>query len=135
MTRQPAALLTAAAAKLRAAVSAPYVQPGPWVVHQANGFLRVDDDRDTTREAWTVKSGADLAEENRGTAEYIALMHPGVGLALADWLEREAEIWTACETAKAEVAPKGYKLSWGINTHAEALAVARTVLGQDGGQQ
>jgi hypothetical protein len=85
----PTETLTAAATLLRKQVKA--ATDGPWIVHQANGFLRVDNDRDTTREAWTVKSGADLAEENRDTAEYIALMHPDVGLALADWLNDAAE--------------------------------------------
>ncbi|MFC8447600.1 hypothetical protein [Kitasatospora sp. NPDC057223] len=110
--RTPAETLTAAAAKLRATATADYVQPGPWIVHQANGFLRVDNDRDTTREAWTVKSGADLAEEARGTAEYIALMHPGVGLALADWLDSAA--------VGAEL----------IGPDRHALAVARLLLGE-----
>lgn len=86
----PTEELTAAAKLLRQRATADYVTPGPWHVHEAFGFLRVDNDRDKTREAWTVKTGADLAEENRATAEYIALMHPGVGLALAYWLESAA---------------------------------------------
>jgi hypothetical protein len=110
----PAQMFTAAAQLLRKQATADYVQPGPWTVHEANGFLRVDNNRDTTREAWTVKSGADLAEENRGTAEYIALMHPDVGLALADWLNDAA----------------------GGDDHGEhnpyALVVARRLLGETG---
>lgn len=86
----PAETLTAAAKLLRERATADYITPGPWYVHEAYGFLRVDNDRDKTREAWTMKTGADLAEENRGTAEYIALMHPNVGLALAYWLESAA---------------------------------------------
>ncbi|MGW6912522.1 hypothetical protein ACWGB8_01670 [Kitasatospora sp. NPDC054939] len=132
MPDQPADLLTAAARKLRAAATL-YGDPGPWTVHQANGFLRVGPANPRTGRNWSPQPGADLPEERRDTAAYIALMHPGVGLAVAAWLEREAEIWTACETAKAEVAPAGFKLSWGINTHDQALAVARAVLGQDGG--
>lgn len=130
MPDSPADQLTAAAKLLRERATADYVTSGPWIVHEANGFLRVDNDRDTTRKAWTVKTGADLAEENRDTAEYIALMHPGVGLALADWLDREAAIWNDLETTKAELGPKGLKLTWGLSTHAEALAVARQILGQ-----
>ena len=111
--RTPAETLAAAANLLRKRATADYVQPGPWIVHKANGFLRVDNDRDTTREAWTVKSGADLAEEAQGAADYIALMHPGVGLALADWLDDAAE----------------------GDEHGEhnpyALAVARLLLGED----
>ena len=87
----PTETLTAAAQKLREHATADYVTPGPWIVHEANGFLRVDQPGPPSK-AWTVKSGADLAEENRGTAEYIALMHPGVGLALADWLQLTADV-------------------------------------------
>ena len=93
MTNQtPAQELRTAAKKLRAyATEASHRAPGPWIVHEAYGFLRVDNDRDKTKEAWTVKTGADLAEENRPTAEYIALMHPGVGTALADWMDDAAD--------------------------------------------
>lgn len=66
-------------------------------------------------------------------ARWIALMHLGVAEPLAAWLEREAEIWDQCETSKAEWHAKGFKLSWGINTHAEALAVARALLGSSDG--
>jgi hypothetical protein len=119
----PATELRAAAAKLRAfAAEAGHRASGPWIVHEAYGFLRVDNDRDKTKEAWTVKAGADLAEENRPTAEYIALMHPGVGLALADWLEA-----TAGEMQAADGTEYAYSefASW-----TAALAVARQFLGQ-----
>ena len=111
----PADELRAAAQLLRERATAPYVQPGPWHVHEAYGFLRVDNDRDKTSEAWTVKSGADVAEENRGTAEWIALMHPGVGEALADWLEATADYCTVSVTHPTHVV--------------RALAVARALLG------
>lgn len=84
----PSETLTAAAKLLRERATA--ATPGPWIVHQANGFVRVDQPGPPSK-AWTEKSGADLAEENRSTAEYIALMHPGVGLALARVLEQAAE--------------------------------------------
>lgn len=111
MPDSPADQLTAAAKLLREHATADYVTSGPWIVHEAFGFLRVDNDRSKTREAWTVKTGADLAEENRHTAEYIALMHPGVGLALADWLDSAAQ--------DAEL----------IGPDHRALAVARQLLG------
>jgi hypothetical protein len=113
----PAQTLTAAAAKLRAfATEAGHRAPGPWIVHEAYGFLRVDNDRDKTKEAWTVKTGADLAEENRPTAEYIALMHPGVGAALADWLDS----LTGVEVSEHGPMAEEYQ---------HALAVARAILG------
>lgn len=120
MTTTPAALLTTAAQRLREAATADYVTPGPWYVHEAYGFLRVDNDRDKTRGAWTVKTGADLAEENRGIAEYIALMHPGVALALADWLEHFAKTQFDPE-ASVQVTDQSHEM---------ALAVAWQILGE-----
>ncbi|MFD5564500.1 hypothetical protein [Kitasatospora griseola] len=114
----PEQTLTTAAQKLRAAATADYVQPGPWHIHEAYGFLRVDNDRDKSREAWTVKSGADLAEENRNTAEYIALMHPGVGLAVAALLAEEAD----------SVSQDGGVVQ--NSTTEAALAIARAILGE-----
>jgi hypothetical protein len=115
----PAQELRAAAEKLRAAaVETAHRAPGPWRVHEAYGFLRVDNDRDKTREAWTMKTGADLAEENRATAEYIALLHPGVGLAVARWLDSLAGVEVSEHGPMAEEYP-------------HALAVARALLGGD----
>jgi len=131
----PAETLTAAAQKLRAAATADYVTPGPWIVHDANGFLRVDQPGPPSK-AWTVKTGADLAEENRGTAEYIALMHPGVGLALAGWLEDAEERLRAAEASAVRVwanpdaddlAERAKWVAGQVNPH--ALAVARALLG------
>ncbi|MEU6237391.1 hypothetical protein [Kitasatospora sp. NPDC047058] len=118
MTDQPADLLTTAANRLRAAATL-YGDPGPWTIHQGNGFLRVGP-AVAPRRGWTPQPGADLPEERRDTAEYIALMHPGVGLALADWLETSAEYYQPGVTHPTHVV--------------RALAVARAVLGQDGGQ-
>jgi hypothetical protein len=116
----PAAELRTAAKLLRERASA--ATPGPWHVHEANGFLRVDNARDKTREAWTGKSGADLAEENRDTAEWIALMHPGVGEPLADWLERQAATWSTSVPVHDTCTPATCAAT-------AALAVARALLG------
>lgn len=105
---QPAALLRQAAEKLRSAAT--NATSGPWIVHEAHGFLRVDNNRG--------HSGADLPEWNRDTAEYIALMHPGVGAALADWLEN-----TAIKLHHST------HPEWQGNVEPHALAVARQVLG------
>lgn len=112
----PADTLARAVNKLRQAANA--ATPGPWTVHEANGFLRVDQPGPPSK-AWTV-TGADLAEENRNTAEYIALMHPAVGLALADWLANEA----AYQLHLDETGQDGAEDS----TH--ALAVARAIFGE-----
>lgn len=50
---------------------------------------------------------------------HIALMHPGVGLALADWLDKEAAFWQSAVTSDAH----------GHRPTGAALAVARQVLG------
>lgn len=129
----PATELRRAARYLRGAATADYVTPGPWIVHEAYGFLRVDNDRDKTREAWTVKTGADLADENRPTAEYIALMHPGVGVALARWLKGAARAHEATVQAAAQVFgdDETARDEWiAKQTNGEALAVARAILGQ-----
>lgn len=119
----PATELRAAAQLLRDRATAPYVQPGPWHIHEAYGFLRVDNDRDKTREAWTVKSGADLAEENRNTAQWIAMMHPGVGEPLAAWLEDMAGF---LDTTRQ---PDGTQPRLALHNSRHALAVARALLG------
>jgi hypothetical protein len=121
----PAAELRAAAQLLRDRATAPYVQPGPWHVHEAYGFLRVDNDRDKTREAWTVKSGADVAEENRGTAEWIALMHPGVGEPIAEWLEHMADFLDTTRLGSGGFPPLA------LYDSRHAMAVARALLGDE----
>ncbi|MCG6493404.1 hypothetical protein [Kitasatospora sp. A2-31] len=133
MPDQPADLLTAAAEILRsAATGAIHGGRTTWTLGNTlrNGSPVVVDDAAAPTvliETW--------AQRLEAVNEYLTRVPPTVGLAVANWLEREAEIWAQCETTKAEIAPKGFKLSWGINTHDEALAVARAVLGQDGGQQ
>lgn len=59
-----------------------------------------------------------------------AMFGPDFTDTLAGWLDREAEIWEQCETSKVEWNAKGYKLSWGISTHEQALTTARAILGE-----
>lgn len=66
----------------------------------------------------------------RDDANWIALMTPGVGLALADWLDAEAAIYEKLERISLEVTPEGYSLSWGESTQSEAEAVARLIVGE-----
>jgi hypothetical protein len=63
---------------------------------------------------------------------YIALMHPGVGAALADWLDREARGHDATVTAAGRVFaddPAGRDAWIAEQANSEALAVARALLG------
>ncbi|MFJ8852315.1 zinc ribbon domain-containing protein [Streptomyces sp. NPDC102437] len=67
-------------------------------------------------------------------ADYIALMGPGLGLALADWLNAAAKFYNASVTAAANVWPETRDIAerdaW-VAKHADghALAVARQILG------
>ncbi|MFE2407053.1 hypothetical protein ACFXDE_01780 [Kitasatospora sp. NPDC059408] len=118
MTDQPADLLAAAAEVLREHVG--YLElhgiRGPWTVHSGpSGYPQA-----------ISNVGVPLLIANTFTdpkappvaATYIALMHPGVGLALADWLDVAAVTWTNLTNANQDA----------------ALAVARAVLGQVGDQ-
>lgn len=67
--------------------------PGPWEVNEGGmGVL-------AGREEWDLGGGQQRiltanmpyrAERMRANVAHVATMHPGVGLALADWLEDEA---------------------------------------------
>lgn len=79
----PADELRAAAALLRE--RATNATPGPWSQTGIGDY------------GWTVSSptGAlvdtDDSDQGRADADFIALMHPGVGAALADWLDAVAD--------------------------------------------
>jgi hypothetical protein len=82
----PAAELTAAAKELRAsATAAEHVSPGPWSLDQSTydaGIIYAADEATIV-----VDRSLDDAEDDHGDMPYLALMHPGVGLAVADLLE------------------------------------------------
>lgn len=125
----PEQTLTAAAQKVREAANL-YGDPGPWVVNQANGFLRVGPLRTETRGNWRSHPGADLPEERQDTADYIALMHPGVGSALAPLLEAAADDMAQCERINSRDPHNDGRTR--VLPHpiaAAALAVARQILG------
>ncbi|MEV7492230.1 ParB N-terminal domain-containing protein [Streptomyces anulatus] len=103
---RPADLLRAAAEKLRALSSA--ATPGPWKMTGVGDF------------GWSVSApGVETpdTEQGRTDAELIALLHPGVGLALANWLESAAERLGGTEAPLAALLDPS------------ALAVARQLLG------
>ena len=112
MTNQtPADELRAAAEKLRALADA--ATPGPWEQTGIGDY------------GWTVTTpGTHVAETDdsdrgRADADWIAAMHPGVGLALADWLDLAAtEYDPAADVQETD------------RSHDAALAVARAVLGR-----
>ncbi|ROQ69201.1 hypothetical protein EDD93_3698 [Streptomyces sp. 840.1] len=59
---------------------------------------------------------------------YIAAMDPGVGLAVADWLEQEARIWAHTDEQIVKHASEAQVIAQ-LSTFDQALAVARQVLG------
>ncbi|WP_326768612.1 hypothetical protein OG978_32475 [Streptomyces sp. NBC_01591] len=107
MTTTPADVLRAAAEKLRvlaAAVSAPEARYQPF---HADGT-------DVTQ--GRSPGMYDVAKtETVELADYIAVLHPGIGLALADWLETTAGYYAPGPTHPTHVV--------------HALAVARQILG------
>ncbi|MFE7370120.1 hypothetical protein [Streptomyces anulatus] len=107
---RPADQLRAAAEKLRAAAMGSPMNSSPW--RYAKGL---PSDSVRTEAGWEVVYG-----DAPGDLRYIALMHPGVGLALAAWLDHHAAMSDRL-TGLVEGAPDG-------SDH-PALAVARQLLG------
>ncbi|MFC9987825.1 hypothetical protein ACFXKV_10175 [Streptomyces globisporus] len=112
---RPADQLRAAAEKLREeAARAHRASPGPWsvtdehVVRCADGMIVAD------------RSDTDHPAE-RADLPYIALMHPGVGLAVARWLES----WAGVDLSEHGPMPEDAQ---------HALAVARQLLGTTEGE-
>ena len=85
----PAEELRAAAVKLRELATA--ATSGPWAADASIPYgHRVGSSDEADWVAWTGEHGEDGSEAD---AAYIASMHPGVGLMLADWLDCEARTW------------------------------------------
>ena len=121
MTDSPAEELTAAAEKLRALVTDLGDCRGPWYVvnrDQRHYPQRIDN----IGVPYVVASTTTDPSHPPTVADYIAAMHPGVGRALADWLDRMAE---ATEQAN----------DWTVGVIAtlqlDALAVARAINQQE----
>ncbi|MGW3492090.1 hypothetical protein [Streptomyces sp. NPDC001054] len=101
----PAETLTAAAEKLR--TLATEATHGPWW----------GDDLDEVQSP-TGQVARAVGAAAYPKSRYIAAMHPGVGTALADWLES----WTDIELAEDAALPEDAR---------HALLVARQILGGD----
>lgn len=105
-------LLRRAAARLReSALAAP---PGPWkvVYFGDRGYPQrvVDDSATLIAQTYEGRDTTDPVRLPAGAPEYIALVHPPVALALADWIESHVEDM------------------WDSGGRQHALAVARAVL-------
>ena len=76
-------------------------------------------DAECTAHPWGSENEGDCNTWGRYAGYHIAAMHPGVALALADWLEREAALIDAQVFPQSDPAMEKYP-----------LAVARTYLGE-----
>lgn len=119
----PADELAGAATKLRTLVADLGDNRGPW--HVVNREQRPYPQRiDNIGVPYVVASTTTDPSHPPTIADYITTMHPGVGRALADWLNHEAEVQAAVEREQwTQTEPCG----WCGNSH--ALAVARAVNG------
>ncbi|MFJ3834477.1 hypothetical protein ACIPY6_03050 [Streptomyces sp. NPDC090054] len=101
----PADELRAAAEKLR--TLAAEASPAPWT---ANRWGNVETaGYEEVAEVWPLRA------KPHANADHIAAMHPGVGTALADWLDATASYYTPGPAHPTHVV--------------HALAVARAILG------
>jgi len=113
----PADELRAAAEKLRALAAA--ATPLPWRKHDAAyPHLVIQAPVDVPASECTGMISTNLTPNEDGDAAYIAAMHPGVGAALADWLDRMAD---------ATEAVNDWTLGAVATLNLEALAVARAI--------
>ena len=123
-----AELLRRAATILRERAEA--ATPGPW--KQTDGFRSHDDDRayvvPTGREVHYVCAGGVLGVDE--DAPYIATMHPGVGLAIAKWLEDVAAGWMWDADPDDIQTPDGWPLTLDESMDSHALTVALLIVGE-----
>jgi hypothetical protein len=93
--------LRAAASRLWTLVAADGIEPAPWRSewHEQQYELRSADPTTYPIAEWTFaintvepKASVERAECDTANADYIAAMHPGVGAALAEFLDVEADV-------------------------------------------
>lgn len=92
MTDNPAALLRRAATLIRSLGE--HVSPGPWMTANSRTHWLADDVV-FGQSVWMANRisqvcNVDYGQNRKPDAAWIALMHPGVGAALAEWLESAA---------------------------------------------
>jgi len=119
MTAEGAALLREAAARMRELADS--ATPGPWhATHDPLGH-HVEDSRGQGRLVAGFGPADTPTDNRRADAAFIASMHPGIALAVADWLTDAARAWD----------DSVYDPRVRNEHHAYALAVARAFLGPD----
>ncbi len=109
----PADELRAAARTLRALLADRQLTPGPWLSMDRGDRLLWDGEGAEDQSPVYV---VDEPMSNGANADWIAAMHPGVGRALAAWLES----WSGIELRESATMQEDAR---------HALAVARAILG------
>lgn len=128
----PADELRAAARTLRALLADPELTPGPWLSMDRGDRLLWDGEGVEDQPPVYV---VDEPMRNGANADYIAVMHPDVGHALAAWLDQAAHFYECGIRAAEDVFrddPAGREafLTTGPGApSAHALAVARAING------
>ena len=100
--------------------------PGPWVYAYESVTVEVDGCTCGTQGGpWGHESGCGLelphVEASAPDAEHIASWHPAVALAVADWLDAEADV----DEVAREMGGRGH------TEESQCVAVARAYLGSD----
>lgn len=133
----PAALLRRAAEHLR--TLAAEATPGPWALRWTGQDLQVHGPGQEypysvaewgyAVATWEPEASQQRAECDTGNADYLAAMHPGVGLALADWLDAAADMAQAYpELAHDHDRPACD--DYACDVMGRAIETARTLLGE-----
>jgi hypothetical protein len=103
--------LRAAARTLRALLADRELTPGPWLsMDRGDRLLWNGEGAEDQAPVYVV----DEPMSNGANADYIAVMHPDVGHALADWLDEEADRRDASLVAAIQI--------WGNAEHPDAVA-------------
>jgi hypothetical protein len=126
-TTTPADTLRAAAKRLRKLAG--QATPAPWETTWRGQEYQLDGNTENDLSpisqwtyaiaTWEPQASEQRAECDVADADYMAAMHPGVGAALADWLDAEA--------ARLDATALPF---WQETVGRHALAVARQLLGE-----
>ena len=114
-------LLRRAATVLRD--SAKMASPGPW-------RMPAGQDIHDSEGVWVAETLLDAAwPRGFANAHYIATLHPGVGLALSEWLDFMAYLDESAHHAAANSTDGGHR-PWLPHDHRQAMKVATAILGE-----
>ena len=117
--------LRTAATRIRELATADGIPPGPWTItprYRKGTKTVVQYDMHKPPPPGSNTPGLKVIHPSRTDALYSAALHPGVGLALADWLDEEAGRRAASVVAAVEI--------WGNAEHPDAVAWLTTGLGK-----